>query len=329
MREFKVTKAEEGLSVLKRSGRLLSEAPASILHKFIRNKNIELNGSKTAPDTKVVNGDRLLFFLSDETYEKFSGSKKSASGRTSDTSGGSGACSLKHDLRADIIYEDWNVLIINKAPGLLSQGSSKNEKSLNDLILEYLSYDQGKDIIKPSICNRLDRNTSGLILAGKTAAALQGLSSILSSRELKKHYLAIVFGHASLNGRYEAFIKKDSGKNICEVIKEEKEGFLKIVTGFSVKKHFIYMNTELSLIEAELITGRSHQIRAHLKYLGYPVLGDRKYFSQQSLMTGNTLKIKRQLLHSFSMEFPRLDGALSHLSGRIFTAALPADMELY
>ena len=341
MRSFTVTKNEEGLNVVKLSVKLLSKAPGSLIFKFIRNKNIELNGKKTKPEAVLKAGDELSFFLSDETFDKFSGLMSGAKGsrdclREAVAHTGAGGSGRKTDLKTRVIYEDDNIVLINKPAGLLSQGDEKGEVSLNDLLLDYLNYIPERDVIKPSICNRLDKNTSGLIAAGKTASALAELNRGFSERYFKKTYCVICETASAPEGEYRAFLKKDRASNTALIKNRPDKGYKEIITVFSPEEYFDVESfgdrkerelIRLCLLNVELKTGKPHQIRAHLKALGCPVLGDRKYFTARSREVSERLSIKRQLLHSFSLKlnFPGSDGALGYLNGREFVAPLPED----
>ncbi len=320
MKSFTVGEKEEGLTVIKASAKLLPGAPSSLLHKFLRNKNIELNGKKADPKRVLKAGDELVFFLSDETYEKFSRDGSQSPVKKAFDGSGSGISGL-------IVYEDKDVIFINKPAGILTQGDGSGKVSVNDLLLKYLSCDPANSLIKPSVCNRLDMNTSGLLLAGKSAAGLKCLNEALKSRNLKKTYITVVCGPSELNGIYEAFLKKDEKENLSVISDTDRQGFMPVKTGFNTLSCIRFKEHELSVIEAVLYTGRPHQIRAHLKHLGFPVLGDRKYFTKNSLMVMKKLKIKRHLLHSLSTSFPEDPDILEALRGRTFKAALPEDMK--
>ena len=327
MREFVVTKSEEGLSILKLSRKLLPDAPSSLLHKFIRNKNIELNGKKTAPNSPVKSGDKVLFFLSDETYDKLSCRSINPSkphelkDPQTQKAGADG-----FDIQKSIVYEDENIILLNKPAGLLSQGDDKNEVSLNDCLLRYLNYSPEERVIKPSICNRLDKNTSGLIAGGKSAAGLSELNRGFSGRNFVKTYLTYVCGRAELNGEYRAYLKKDRANNTALLSSEAKKGYDEICTGFSANEYLNLHGKAVTLLTARLITGKPHQIRAHLKFLGYPVLGDKKYFDKGSRELSEGLKLKQQLLHSLSVKFFfDKDSPLYYLNEREFAAPLPED----
>ena len=165
---------------------------------------------------------------------------------------------------------------------------------------------------RPSVCNRLDRNTSGLIAAGKSLVGLQTLSEMFKLRELHKYYLCLVEGILDEEKYIKGYLAKDKKSNKVTIYKQEKENALPIETRYFPLEN----NGKRTLLKVELITGRAHQIRAHLASEGHSVVGDPKYGKTEKKLSG-------QLLHSFQMEFPELTGVLSYLSGKIFTAPVP------
>lgn len=301
MKEFIINDNEAGQRFDKYLAKLLREAPKSFLYKMMRKKNITLNGKKATGNEKLFSGDYVKLFLSDETFEKFSGSIP--------------APRAKHSL--DIVYEDDNILLINKPSGVLSQPADDGTPSLVEYLTGYL-LDKGclteEDLrtFRPSVCNRLDRNTSGLIAAGKSLAGLQALSGMFKERNLHKYYLCLVEGVLREEKYIKGFLTKDRKNNKVTIHKAEKDGALAIETRYFP----LADNGRRTLLKVELITGRAHQIRAHLASEGHPIVGDPKYGR-----TGN--QVKSQLLHSFRMEFPSVEGTLSYLSGKTFTAPVP------
>ena len=268
---------------------------------MMRKKNIILNGKKATGNEKLLSGDHVKLFLSDETFEKFSGSVP--------------APRAKHSL--DIVYEDEHILLINKPSGMLSQPADDGTPSLVEYLTSYLLEngsltEEELRTFRPSVCNRLDRNTTGLIAAGKSLPGLQELSGMFKSRNLHKYYLCLVEGVLSEKKHIKGYLAKDKKNNKVTIYRSEKEGTLPVETRYFPLGN----NGKRTLLKVELITGRTHQIRAHLASEGHPVVGDPKY--------GRTgAKIKSQLLHSFRLEFPSMEGTLSYLSGKAFTAPVP------
>jgi len=297
MKEFIISKKEEGLTLYKYSSKVLSKAPAGMLRKFLRKKNIELNRKRSDGSDRLKEGDRVCFFLSEETFDRFSLS----------------SANENEDLRVPgldkkrIIFEDEDYLFYDKPAGLLSQGSSKGEPSLNDSLLKYIKV---TDTVHPSVCNRLDRNTSGLILCGKTYRGLKTLDEAIKQRRLEKYYLCVLEGRLKKAGMIRAYLKKDPQRNMAVISEVKKPGYDDICTGYEILKQ----TGDLTLVKVCLVTGKPHQIRAMSAFLGAPVAGDRKYGASK-------IHAKRQLLHSFRTVFPP-----DILDGRSFEAPIPEDM---
>lgn len=311
MKQINVSKNEAGQRLDKLIAKVLNEAPKSFIYKMLRKKNITLNGKKADGSEKLLVNDEIKFFLADETYEKFSKHKEISN----------------IGERLDIIYEDDNIILINKPAGMLSQKADKNDISLVENLLSYLiSSGQATDstlvTFRPGICNRLDRNTSGIVLAGKTLTGLQVLSEILKDRSLHKYYYCIVSGLIQKKELIEGYIKKDSRSNKVTISKQEAEGSDKIKTFYEPVK--ISIDKKFTMLKVELITGRSHQIRAHLKSIGRPIVGDFKYGDRNiNQCFKKKYGLEHQLLHSAVIVFPQITGELKYLSEKVFEARLP------
>ena len=227
--------------------------------------------------------------------------------------------------KLDILYEDEQVLLINKPAGMLSQGTGGGEPSLVEYLLGYLlasgkTSQENLRSFRPSVCNRLDRNTSGLVTAGKTQAALRELSLLFKERTVKKYYLCLVKGRAAQAGRLEGWLLKDEKTNQVTVYRQPRERAAKISTAYTPLSY----GAGTTLLKVELITGKTHQIRAHLADLGHPVIGDGKYGDERiNRRYREQYSVSSQLLHAWRMEFPRCFGALSGLSGKMAEAPLP------
>ncbi len=329
MQEFVVTKQEAGWRLDKYLKKLLPQAASGFLYKMMRKKNITLNEKKAAGNEVIAAGDTVRLFFSEETYQKFSGKPSFRLYRK--------AC---HELEnISVIYEDDDILIVNKPAGVLSKRAEKDENSLNDCLIGYLLEkkeisEEGLECFRPSVCNRLDRNTSGLMLCGKSVRGSQFLSEILRDRSLHKYYLAYVQGKIERSITLKGYLKKEEEKNRSVIISEEEyrqayrqkissaagvEGYQKIET---VIKPISYSEEkDCTKLEILLVTGKSHQIRAHLASIGHPVLGDRKYGWKPKRKEDAVLKY--QLLHAYRVEFPETDGEFGYLSGRSVTAPVP------
>lgn len=315
MRLITVTEKEAGQRLDKLLARFLNQAPKSFLYKMLRKKNITLNGKKAAGNEKLVCGDAIRLFLSEETIEKFSKE-------------------VHIDLAAakalDILYEDSHILLVNKPCGMLSQKAGEKDASLVEEVIAYLLASgsltrEGLKSFHPSVCNRLDRNTSGIVVAGKTIEGLQTMGAVFRDRSLHKYYQCLVAGRVENEAKIQGYLRKDERENKVSIKKQAvSERDLPICTVYRP----LAVGEDATLLEVELITGRSHQIRAHLASIGHPIIGDPKYGSRkENRRYEKEFGLKHQLLHSCRLEFPRLEGALSYLSGRTFTAPLPSLFE--
>lgn len=326
MKQFYVQQNEAGQRLDKLLSKLLNKAPKSFIYKMLRKKNITLNGKKADGSEKLALQDEIKLFLSDETIEQFSEAVSTTEVET--------------DL--DIIYEDNHILIINKPLGVLSQKAKKEDISMVEYVISYLlcSKQITKEQLisfKPGICNRLDRNTGGILIAGKSLLGLQEMARILKDRTLNKYYLCIVKGKIKEKKRIEGYLTKNEDKNLVKIFNSQVEDSEYICTEYEpiayskdkVKKNTFSTEEEepsgsYTLLLVKLITGRSHQIRAHLASIGNPILGDYKYGNQK---TNHYFKkgygLTHQLLHSYRMVFPVIEGELSYLSEKEFTAKEP------
>lgn len=273
----------------------MREATKSFIYKMLRKKNITLNGKKAQGNEKLEPGDKVVLFFSEETLEKFCGDSPENKG--------------KRQADFPIIYEDDQILLINKPAGLLSQKAKPEDVSLVELVQQYVGCEPG---FSPGICNRLDRNTSGIVVAGKTLPALQKMTELFRMREVEKYYLTIVKGAMTETKEVDGYLLKDAKTNKVTVYREEKKGSSYIRTGYEP----LVTTREMTLLRVHLMTGKPHQIRSHLSSLGHPVLGDAKY-------GGAHPQIKYQLLHAYELHFPKLGKPFEKISGKCFTATIP------
>lgn len=309
MKQFIITENEAGQRFDKYLAKLMKDAPKSFFYKMMRKKNITLNGKKATGNEKLEKDDEIKLFLSDETFEKFAGSMKVKKA----------VCKL------DIVYEDEHVLFINKPAGMLSQPAKEEQTSLVEYLLGYLEEkgdvtEETLKTFKPSVCNRLDRNTSGLVAAGKSLAGLQELSKLFHDRTIHKDYLCIVKGQVKGEAHIKGFLYKNTETNKVSVYETMREEVLPIETKYTP----LASNGKMTLLKVRLITGRTHQIRAHLASIGHPLAGDIKYGEEGfNRYFKEKYKLRYQLLHAFQMQIPEIEGKLQHLSGRTFTAEPP------
>lgn len=320
MKEIIVKENEANQRLDKLLAKYLNKAPKSFIYKMLRKKNIKLNEKKADGSEKTKVGDSIKIFLSDETFEKFSEPVKVPVRRAEG----------KTEKSLSVIYEDEHILLVNKESGMLVQKAKPQDYSLNDVILEYLA-EKGEvtqetlKTFKPSICNRIDRNTSGLVAAGKSLMGLQELSKLFKERTLHKYYRCYVAGNIRQPMKIQGYLQKNEKNNQVEIFCEEREGAKPIETEYIP----IAWGKHTTLLEVKLITGRTHQIRAHLSFIGHPIIGDTKYGNKA--MNDKYRKncgISSQLLHAYRLEFPQMETELSYLSGREFVADVPKEFEI-
>lgn len=323
MKSFQINNNEAGQRFDKYLKKLLSQAPGSFVYKMLRKKNITLNGKKADGSEKLNIGDEVKLFFSDETFEKFTALENST------TIGNSGSIAEKYPcIPLDIVYEDDDILVINKPVGMLSQKATPSDISANEYIIGYLL--KNKSITKeelvtfhPSICNRLDRNTSGLLIAGKSLNGLQNMAKQLNNRSMEKYYRCLVKGKITGEQLIEGWLKKDEKSNSVKIYKEEVSDSKYIKTGYKAVEKFSFSDNNIketyTLLEVHLITGRSHQIRAHLASIGHPIVGDSKYGDRKvNTKFAKEVGIHSQLLHAYRMKFE---------DGREVTATLSKEFQ--
>lgn len=297
MREITITSRDAGQRFDKFLRKYFKEAQSSFLYKMLRKKNIVLNGKKADGREMLSEHDSIKVFFSDETFDKIRG--------LADTQSEYKKLYQVPYQELQVIHEDENILVLNKPVGLLSQKASDSDISINEMMLSYLMHTNALSEVDfgrfhPSVANRLDRNTSGLILAGKTLQGQQKLSEALKERTLCKKYHCIVVGCIDKKQLIRGYLRKDEKTNVVSIHSKEVEDSSYIETEYEPLE--IYDG--YTLLEVHLITGKSHQIRAHLSSIGHPLIGDTKYGNAKSnRMFQQKYHLHYQLLHSYSMEF--------------------------
>ena len=303
MKEFYINKNDAGQRLDKYITKSVPLLPQSLMYKYIRTKYIKLNGKKCSIDDILKEGDVITLYIKDEFFEEKYDEYEF----------------MKAPKKLNIVYEDENLLIIDKPEGVLSHPDKTYHFDSMVARVQHYLYDRGEynpreeNSFAPAMANRLDRNTGGLIIAAKNASALKELNYLIKERLIKKLYLCICEGTPKKKeGLLTGTLLKDEKKNKVSVSKKSNDG-KEIATAYRV----IDSNGKYSLAEIDLLTGRTHQIRAHMASIGSPLAGDTKY-------GGHPLKIKGhtgQALYSYKLKFTQIeDSPLSYLSGREFTA---------
>ena len=309
MRSFNANSNDEGLRLDKYIKKILTHAPDSLVYKYLRKKRIKVNGKKEDISYKLKAGDLIEFYVNDELFHDASENENSY-------------LKIKPDL--DIIYEDENILVLHKKPGVIVHSDEK--ENFNTLINHVLSYltqkgeynPESENTFRPALCNRLDRNTGGIMCAAKNASALREMNNLIKHHKLQKKYLCVALGHFNKKSdTLTAYHFKDEKKKEVYISKVKKDGYKEIITKYEVKKEATEKGTPLSYLEVTLITGRTHQIRAHMAYIGHPLAGDTKYGTNEM---NKNLPYKHQALYSYKLRFSfTKKSPLDYLRGKEFT----------
>ena len=305
MKELEVRANDAGQRLDRFIGKAVPLLPESLLQKYIRLKRIKRNGKGAKRDERLVEGDRLQLYINDEFFEK---PREENSWLKVGTP------------RLSIVYEDENLLLLDKKPGVLCH--SAGVWDYNTLIANVQAYMAQKgewrpkeeNAFTPALCNRIDRNTGGIVIAAKNAEALRILNDKIRDREIEKYYLCAVQGRPKPpEGRLENYLFKDAGKNQVYVKSKPEPGARTAVTEYRT----LCTKGSLSLVECRLLTGRTHQIRAQMAHAGWPLLGDGKYGSERF---NKGFEEKGQALYSYRLrfDFPTDAGILEYLRGREF-----------
>lgn len=316
-----VTDREAGQRFDKYLHKLLPGAGSGFLYKMLRKKNIVLNGKKADGSEKISCGDTVSVYFSEETLQKF---------QQLPQAGAKSACIMDahsaYQNRIAVLYENRHILIADKPAGILTQKASRDDISLNEWLAGYLLasgelVEQDIQAFRPSACNRLDRNTSGIVLCAKSIQGAQMLSEALRSRSLHKFYRLYVKGTVSEEKIIEGYLYKDTKSNKVQIYPAKKtpeDAYIR------TRYYPVRQERDKTLLEVELITGKSHQIRAHLASIGHPLLGDYKYGNQEwNEAYRKKYAIKHQLLHAYRIVFPQLGEPFADISGKTFLAPLP------
>lgn len=304
MRTVTVGTNDAGQRLDKFLTKFLKSCPQSMIYKYLRKKRIKLNGKKAEGNVKLCEGDVLDMYINDEFFGE---------GSDTDTS----FTKIRPDL--NIVYEDENIMLIDKKVGMIvHEDDGEKFNTLISHIKAYL-YQKGEynpedeQSFAPALCNRIDRNTGGIVIAAKNAAALRTINEKIKSREIKKHYLCMVQGHIKPeSGTLTAYLQKNESQNRVYISDTAKDGYKKCITKYKT----VGATADACFLEIDLITGRTHQIRAQMAHIGHPLAGDGKYGTNEF---NKKVGLKYQALYSYKTEFAFTDeNMLSYLNGKSF-----------
>ncbi|MGN1133386.1 MAG: pseudouridine synthase [Oscillospiraceae bacterium] len=308
MKEFIINKNDAGQRTDKFIAKAIPLLPKNLMYKYIRLKRIKINGKRCEISTRLCEGDKMQLYINDEFFESQNDNRLAF---------------LKAPTSLNIVYEDENIMLLDKKCGLVvHKDESGTADTLINRILHYL-YEKGEynpeseHSFTPALCNRIDRNTGGIVICAKNAESLRILNQKIKDREIHKKYLCITVGiPPKKHDKLKAYLERNEQTKTVKISSKKTHSNKTIITEYTVLK----ANTKdnLALLEVNLITGRTHQIRAHMAYMGYPLLGDGKYGSNQ---VNRRFGIKTQALYSYktSFEFTTDAGILSYLNGKEFS----------
>lgn len=299
MKSFNINVNDSGQRLDKFLLKAVPRLPHSMLHKAVRTKKIKVNKKRTQPNYMLLEGDIVELYLNDSFFSE-----------TTDAT----LPFLGAPAKIDIVYEDENILLVNKHPGLIVH-EDENEK--NDTLInrvQHYLYQNGQYIpenensFAPALCNRIDLGTAGIVIAAKNSATLRVVTRLIKERKLQKLYLCLAVGKLTPPAQtVNAFHIKDSVKNEVKIYNTPVAGSKPITTKYTT----LAFNSGVSLLEVDLITGRTHQIRAQLAHLGHPLLGDNKYGFAD---INKTVKMKYQALCSYKLTFTAAQEDAEHLA---------------
>ena len=310
MRSFVINKNDSGQRLDKFVTKSVGGLPQSLMYKFIRTKKIKLNGKRAEPSVILNEGDLVEMYIKDAFFESPEADTEALFDITP---------------KLDILYEDENIILLNKRPGVLVH---EDDEGRDNTLLMHLKaylvskgeYDPSSEAsFAPALCNRIDRNTGGIVIGAKNAAALREMNAMIRDGKVSKYYLCAVHGIMPMKEDIlKAYLKKDSRTNTVDISDRQKPGYREIITGYRVLSE----KRDLSLLEVRLYTGRTHQIRAHLSHIGHPLVGDGKYGQNRD---DRRRGYKYQALYSYKVAFGNGgEGELGYLDGKSFS--LPRDL---
>ena len=303
MKEFQIKKNDAGQRLDKFLTKAVKGLPTSLMYKYIRTKKIKVNRARTEQKYVLQEGDIVQLFIKDEFFDS---PEKDNSALANITP------------KLTIVYEDENIILCNKRPGVLVHEDDEGKD--NTLIMHIKAYlyqkgeydPENEQSFAPALCNRIDRNTGGIVIGAKNAEALRVMNEKIKNDEISKFYYCVVHGKMpKKSDTLTGFLLKDSDKNQVKIFDKQVKGSKNIITKYKV----VSEKNGMSLLEIELVTGRTHQIRAHMSYIGHPLLGDGKYgINKDDRAKG----YKYQALYAYRLRFDFDDdsGALGYLKGK-------------
>lgn len=315
MRQIDVKENEAGQRLDKFLHKYMPLAPSSFFYKMLRKKNITLNGGRAEGKEKLALGDIVCLYLSEDTISGF----QKANGQVTEYEEAyqklKGIC---------VLYEDADFLIMDKPVNLLSQKAKDGDLSLNEWMIGYLLAEGGLRAeqlatFKPGVCNRLDRNTGGLVLGAKSLRGSQEINALIRTHQIKKFYRLFVAGTVDKKAVLEGYLVKDRESNRVKLVQEKTDDASYIRTEYNPLEHY----ADRTLLEAMLITGKSHQIRIQMAGAGHPIIGDAKYGDPRvNERYRKVCKVRSQMLYACRLEMPEIP-SFPAISGRIFNAPEP------
>lgn len=306
MELLKIGKNDAGQRLDKFLSKAVRGLPASLMYKYIRTKKIKVNRARAVQNQILCEGDEIQLFIREEFF---------------DSPEKDGGALSRIAPKLDILYEDSQILLLNKRPGVLvHEDTAAAENTLILHVRAYLAqkgeYDPAREqSFSPALCNRIDRNTGGIVIAAKTAEALRTMNEKIRNDELRKFYYCAVHGRMPAREQtLHGWLRKDAANNTVTVSDEKKPGYKEIITRYRVLRE----REDRSLLEVELVTGRTHQIRAHLAHIGHPLLGDGKYGVNRA-DRAQGYKYQALYAHRLCFDFRDGEGPLGYLRGRTVT----------
>lgn len=309
MKQITITENEAEQRLDRFLRKYLKDYKLGDIYKLFRTNKVKVNNKKQKENYMLQVGDIIQLYISEEIKTE-------------------AMKSVGADKPIDIVYEDDNLMLVNKPFGLLTHPDSPGDNdTLIDRVLFYLQ--QGENYsssmtFTPSVCNRLDRNTGGLVVVAKNYTALKSMNKLIRERKIKKLYLCVVKGFIKDAGEVKNFLVKDEEQNKVEILDQDQDGAREVYTRYKPIKS----NEDYTLLEVELITGRPHQIRAHFASIGHPIVGDVKYGDKQiNRIFRDSFRLNHQFLYAYKLKFKEAETGLEYLKGETFNSKLPDAFE--